>query len=60
MPHSDASISLAAYDCGGQKFVQTAGSVHGRGARWTDAVDHAADAAVTNYLLKVGAVASST
>jgi hypothetical protein len=52
VPHSNASIALAAYDCAGQRFVQTAKEVRGSGARWTDAVDRAANAAVTNYLLK--------
>jgi hypothetical protein len=59
VPHSDAAIAVAAYDCAGQRFVQTAKEVRGSGARWTDAVDKAANAAVINYLLKVGTGASA-
>ncbi|MGA2392212.1 MAG: hypothetical protein ABSH03_02540 [Candidatus Lustribacter sp.] len=60
VPHSNASIAVAAYDCATQSFVQTAKEVRGAGARWTDAIDHAANAAVTDYLLKVAAVARSS
>lgn len=60
IPHSDASIVLAAYDCATQSFVATTKNSRGEGARWTDAVDRAANAAVTSYLLKIGAVASSS
>lgn len=52
VPHSDATIAVAAYDCGSQQFVRSAGQVRGSGSRWTDAVDRAANAAVTDYLLK--------
>jgi hypothetical protein len=58
VPHSDAALALAAYDCNGQKFVQSAKQVRGSGARWTDAVDRAARAGVTDYLLKFGTSAS--
>ena len=57
---SNASIALATYDCAGQKFVQTAKQVGGQGTRWEDAVDRAANSAVTNYLLKVTTVAKSS
>lgn len=58
VPHSDASIAVAAYECSTQRFVQTAKEVRGSGARWTDAVDKAANAAVINYLLKFTTSAS--
>jgi hypothetical protein len=57
VPHSDATLAVAAYDCAGQRFVQTAKQVHGSGKRWTDAVDGAANAAVNDYLLKFTAPA---
>jgi len=58
VPHSDTTLAVAAYDCAGQRFVQTAKDAHGSGARWTDAINKAADAAVTNYLLKFTGSAS--
>lgn len=58
--HSDASIKLATYDCTSERFLASAKQANGRGGRWTQAVDNAADAAVRNYLLKVTTVAASS
>jgi hypothetical protein len=53
-----ANLSVVAYDCQNQKFVQSTKPLRGSGSVLRTAIDRAADSAVTNYLLKVVARAS--
>jgi hypothetical protein len=55
---ADAYLNLIAYNCGAKRLEQTA-KLHGWSGIFTNAVDKAANTAVTNYLLKV-ATASKT
>jgi hypothetical protein len=52
-----AELKAVAYDCQNQKFVPSAKPLRASGSLLTTAIDRAADAAVTNYLLKVVAAA---
>jgi hypothetical protein len=56
---TDAYLNVAVYDCGAQKLESAAKPLYGGAFSWKTAVSKAADAAVTNYLLKVSTVARS-
>jgi hypothetical protein len=54
---TEASLNVAVYDCGAQKFEQAPKPLLGDAFNWKTAVDHATNMAVTSYLLKVSTLA---
>jgi hypothetical protein len=59
LTHTDADLSLLVFDCAAQKLNAVA-KFHGQAGKWQGAIDRAADAAVTKYVLKVATVAKSS
>jgi hypothetical protein len=56
---TEAHLTLAVYDCGTENFEHSAKPLSGAAFSWKTAVDHASNAAVTDYLLKLHTVAHS-
>jgi hypothetical protein len=54
---TEAYVNVAVYDCSTQKLESVAKPLYGGAFSWKTAVDHAANLAVTDYLLKVSTVA---
>jgi hypothetical protein len=54
---TEAYLNVAVYDCSTQKLESVAKPLYGGAFSWKTAVDHAANLAVTDYLLKVSTVA---
>jgi hypothetical protein len=54
---TDAYMNVAVYDCASMRLQSVAKPLHGSAFSWKTAVDHAANLAVTNYLLKISTVA---
>jgi len=52
---TDAYVNIALYDCAAQKFEQSTKPMYGGAFSWKTAVDHATNAAVKDYLLKISA-----
>ncbi len=54
-----ALLNVSLYNCSAQKFLPPANGLRGSGSTWQAAVRKSADAAVSSYLMKAVAVASS-
>jgi hypothetical protein len=54
---TEAYMNVAVYDCASQRLQSVAKPLHSSAFSWKTAVDHAANLAVTDYLLKVSTVA---
>ncbi len=50
---TDATLRMAVYDCAAQKFEQAPKANTGSAYAWKTAIDHATNAAVQDYLLKL-------